>query len=51
LDPENHGTESLRRTKPVLIYARTKNLEAVQLLSGHARLGNVVRFLGIEAQS
>jgi len=51
LDPEIHGTESLRRTKPVLIYARTKNLEAVQLLSGHARLGNVVRFLGIEAQS
>jgi integrase len=51
LDPEIHGTESLRRTKPVLIYARTRNLEDVQLLSGHARLGNVVRFLGIEAQS
>ena len=51
LDPEIHGTESLRRTNPVLIYARTKNLEVVQLLSGHARLGNVVRFLGIEAQS
>ncbi len=51
LDPEIHGTESLRRTKPVLIYARTKNLEVVQLLSGHARLRSVVRFLGIEAQS
>jgi len=51
LDPEIHGTESLRRTNPVLIYARTKNLEVVQLLSGHARLRSVVRFLGIEAQS
>ena len=51
LDPESHGTESLRRTNPVLIYARTKNLEVVQLLSGHARLRSVVRFLGIEAQS
>lgn len=51
LDPEIHGTESLRRTTPMLIYGRTKSLEAVQLLSGHTRLRSVARFLGIEAES
>ena len=29
------GTHSLRRTKPTLIYRRTGNLRAVQLLLGH----------------
>ena len=51
LDSEIHGTESLRRTKPMLIYRRTKSLEVVQLLSGQARLRSVARFLGVEAQS
>ena len=38
----------LRRTKPTLIYRRTKNLRAVQLLLGHTKLESMVRYLGIE---
>ena len=48
LDPSKYGTHSLRRTKVSLIYRRTKNLRAVQLLLGHAKLENTVRYLGIE---
>ena len=36
LDPAKFGTHSLRRTKAVLIYRRTGNLRAVQLLLGTA---------------
>jgi site-specific DNA recombinase len=38
----------MRRTKPTLIYRRTKNLRAVQLLLGHSKLESTVRYLGIE---
>ena len=38
LDPHLFGTHSLRRTKATLIYRRTGNLRAVQLLPGHPRL-------------
>ena len=48
LDPASYGTHSLRRTKATLIYRRTKNLRAVQLLLGHAKLDSTVRYLGIE---
>lgn len=48
LDPELYGTHSLRRTKATLIYRRTKNLRAVQLLLGHTKLESTVRYLGIE---
>jgi len=48
LDPTAYGTHSLRRTKASLIYRRTKNLRAVQLLLGHAKLDSTVRYLGIE---
>ena len=48
LDPSKFGTHSLRRTKAVLIYRRTGNLRAVQLLLGHARIKSTVRYLGIE---
>ncbi len=48
LDPALYGTHSLRRTKASLIYRRTKNLRAVQLLLGHAKLESTVRYLGIE---
>ncbi len=37
LDPTAYGTHSLRRTKASLIYRRTKNLRAVQLLLGHSK--------------
>ena len=48
LDSSAYGTHSLRRTKPTLIYKRTKNLRAVQLLLGHTKLESTVRYLGIE---
>jgi integrase len=48
LDPAAYGTHSLRRTKPTLIYRRTKNLREVQLLLGHTKLESTVRYLGIE---
>jgi len=48
LDPSNYGTHSLRRTKASLIYKKTKNLRAVQLLLGHTKLESTVRYLGIE---
>jgi site-specific recombinase XerC len=34
-----YGTHSLRRTKVALIYKRTGNLRAVQILLGHTKLG------------
>ena len=48
LDPAAYGTHSLRRTKASLIYRRTKNLRAIQLLLGHTKLESTVRYLGIE---
>ena len=48
LDHREYGTHSLRRTKATLIYRRTKNLRAVQLLLGHTKLESTVRYLGIE---
>ncbi len=48
VDPGDYGTHSLRRTKATLIYKRTKNLRAVQLLLGHTKLESTVRYLGIE---
>jgi len=48
LDPSKFGTHSLRRTKAVLIYRRTGNLRAVQLLLGHTKIESTVRYLGIE---
>ena len=50
LDPFVYGTHSLRRTKATLIYRRTKNLRAVQLLLGHTKLESTVRYLGIEVE-
>ena len=48
LDPAIYGTHSMRRTKATLIYKRTKNLRAVQLLLGHTKIESTVRYLGIE---
>ena len=48
LDTGAYGTHSIRRTKPTMIYRRTKNLRAVQLLLGHTKLESTVRYLGIE---
>ena len=48
LDASRFGTHSLRRTKASLIYRRTGNLRAVQLLLGHRKIESTVRYLGIE---
>jgi integrase len=48
LDASFFGTHSLRRTKATLIYRRTGNLRAVQLLLGHTKIESTVRYLGIE---
>jgi integrase len=48
LDSHKYGTHSLRRTKAALIYKKTGNLRAVQLLLGHTKLESTVRYLGIE---
>lgn len=38
----------MRRTKATLIYKRSRNLRAVQLLLGQSKLESTVRYLGIE---
>jgi integrase len=48
LNPATYGTHSLRRTKAALIYKKTGNLRAVQLLLGHTKLESTVRYLGVE---
>ena len=48
LDPAAFGTHSLRRTKVALVYKRTGNIRACQLLLGHTKLEGTVRYLGIE---
>ena len=48
LDETLYSTHSMRRTKPYLIYKKTKNLRVIQLLLGHKKLESTVRYLGIE---
>lgn len=48
LEPPAYGTHSLRRTKVTLVYKKTGNLRASQLLLGHSKLESTVRYLGIE---
>ena len=48
LDPTLFGTHSIRRTKATLIYRKTGNLRAVQLLLGHTKVESTVRYLGID---
>ena len=48
LRPEEYGTHSLRRTKAALIYKATGNLRAIQILLGHTKIENTVRYLGVD---
>lgn len=48
LDPRRYGIHSIRRTKAALIYKKTGNLRAVQLLLGHSKIESTVKYLGIE---
>lgn len=50
LNADYYGTHSMRRTKATLIYARTKNIRAVQILLGHSKLDNTIRYLGVELE-
>lgn len=50
LAPSAYGTHSLRRTKAALIYRKTGNIRAVQLLLGHTKLDSTVRYLGVEVE-
>ncbi len=45
---EEYGTHSLRRTKASIIYKASGNLRAVQILLGHAKIENTVRYLGVD---
>ncbi len=47
---EEYGTHSLRRTKASIIYKATGNLRAVQLLLGHSKIENTVRYLGVDIE-
>lgn len=47
---EEYGTHSLRRTKASLIYKASGNLRAVQILLGHAKIENTVRYLGVDVE-
>jgi integrase len=48
LDSREYGTHSLRRTKVSMIYKATGNLRAVQILLGHSKIENTVRYLGVD---
>ncbi|MBE1528953.1 integrase [Sphingopyxis sp. OAS728] len=50
LRSEDYGTHLLRRTKPSIIYKATGNLRAVQILLGHTKIENTVRYLGVDVE-
>lgn len=47
---EDYGTHSLRRTKAAVIYKATGNLRAIQILLGHTKIENTVRYLGVDME-
>lgn len=48
LDPRQHSTHSMRRTKSAAIYDQTLNLAKCQQLLGHKSIANTALYLGIE---
>jgi site-specific recombinase XerC len=50
LRSEDYGTHSLRRTKASIIYKATGNLCAVQILLGHTKIENTVRYRGVDVE-
>lgn len=50
LPKSTYATHSLRRTKATLIYRKTGNLRAVQLLLGHSKIDSTVKYLGVEVE-
>ena len=47
---EEYGTHALCRTKASIIYKATGNLRAVQILLGHTKIENTVRYLGVDVE-
>lgn len=45
-----YGTHSLRRTKAAMIYRATGNIRAIQILLGHTKIENTVRYLGVDLE-
>jgi integrase len=45
-----YGTHSLRRTKAAMIYRATGNIRAIQILLGHTKIENTVRYLGVDVE-
>ena len=50
LRKSEYGTHSLRRTKAAMIYRATGNIRAVQILLGHTKIENTVRYLGVDVE-
>ncbi len=50
LRPEEYGTHSLRRTKASMIYRATGNIRAIQILLGHSKIENTVRYHGVDVE-
>lgn len=50
LPRSSYATHSMRRTKATLIYRKTGNLRAVQLLLGHTKIDSTVRYLGVDLE-
>jgi integrase len=47
---EDYGPHRLRRTKAAMIYKATGNLRAIQILLGHTKIENKVRYLGVDIE-
>lgn len=47
---QDYGTHSLRRTKATMIYRATGNIRAIQILLGHTKIENTVRYLGVDVE-
>ena len=45
-----YGTHSLRRAKAAMIYRATGNIRAIQILLGHTKIENTVRYLGVDIE-
>lgn len=50
LDPKVYGTHSMRRSKATILYNRTKDYRAIQMLLGHSDIENTVRYLGVNLE-
>ena len=45
-----YGTHSMRRTKAAMIYRATGNIRAIQILLGHTKIEDTVRYLVVDVE-